>query len=120
MEHKKNYSKEFKDFILALQDWIDNGCVRKSDSEPPFRKKDSVCFQVHHYAYSQGISDSPIRKDLREALNSLTGGVGNTPFNDNESYGIEMEDDEHGHYQNPQRLAWTKMMADTFKAEEEA
>lgn len=115
MKNKKNYSKEFKDFILALQAWIEEGCPQAK----PFYREDSVCFQISHL----DIGDKSfvlLEDELEEAL-EITVGDTDLPFNNSttQAYTKEMTECFLGHYGNPLRLAWIKMMADTFKAEEE-
>lgn len=117
MKNKKNYSKEFKDFILALQAWIEEGCPPPTPGRHValgFRKYDSICFQPVRWTQDDSVV-MLIEADLSHAFRA-SGLDHHLPFNDVRQYDLEM--DTGAHYDNPERLAWIKMMADNFKAEE--
>lgn len=110
MKTEREYSAPFKSFILALQRWIDLDFPKTG----PFVTHHSLCLQVRPYA-GVGSEFASIRDSLWVALFDTTESTC-LPFN---SDWPDYESERADYYKNPARLAWVKMMADTFKAEEE-
>lgn len=113
-DKKMTHTQEFKDFILALQAWVEDGCPQGK----PFQKEDSICFQAYHL-FEDWVIDEIIKTELENEFRQTYGESYYTPFNNGrDDYGREMVDPEWGHYKNPDRIEWIKGMADKLKEEE--
>lgn len=120
-------SQEFKDFMIALKTWVDEGCPEPTEDQRRlfmgFRKNDSICFQIVRWteddeAIKQIDDDLQhlFKKQFEQAdlpFNKLDG-----EFCNSAEYDAEIENGTH--YQNPARLKWINDTVASFgeKADE--
>lgn len=118
-------SQEFKDFIIALKAWVDEGCPEPTQDQRHigmgFRKDDSICFQIGRWTEDGDVIervDQDLQYLLREQFEET-----HHPFNNlkedewglrySEDYNEEIENKSH--YENPKRLKWINDTVASFE-----